>query len=602
VRRHNIITRSSISEKVIEVTYATQTGNHSDIALKPVLQAGHGRNDTVGVLRWLVVAALLVPTVLFGLAAWKDRAELMTRVEDDGHKILLLFYEQAENLFSGHDIILDMIVSRMRDSGWDAIGSAEDLLRELEVVDRRLDDASEILLVDADGTTRATTVHLQPSEPPPAADGNCFAMLKAGAISCISARHIGPSSGRNLFSLSRRLERGGLFNGIAQVAISADYIVNLWASSTPSQTDVVTLARSNGSVLARSTAVQADMGAPRAAAGRPDRVIIQKDVAGYPAYITLDLDKGAVLSQWYAHVVVYGAVALCTTAGMVMALGIAIRRVRNERGAVERLRESEMRLLVLQSELLHVSRLNEMGQMAATLAHELNQPLTAIASALRGALRMLQVVLPAGQDGAMVPPRALEAVDRAAAQSLRAGQIVRRLREFVARSDVETRVEDLRQLINEAGTLALLGTKGRGIAVSFRFASDLPPVLVDRIQIQQVLINLIRNAVEAMSDKSSHDGTVCRTLVVAAAPTDPEMVEVSVADTGPGLATEITGRTFEAFVTTKPSGMGIGLLVCRSIIEAHGGRIWTEPNVGGGTVFRFTLRAVDEAERSEHRK
>jgi signal transduction histidine kinase len=581
------------------VSYATQTGSHGDIALKPVLQVGHGRSDTVGVLRWLIIAALLVPTILFGLAAWKDRAELMTRVEDDGRKILLLFYNQAENLFSGHDIILDLTVSRMQDSGWDAIGSAGGLLRELEVVDRRLDEASEILLVDADGTTRATTAHLQPSEPSPAADGNCFAMLKGGAVSCISARHVGPSSGQNLFSLSRRLERGGLFNGIAQVAISADYIVNLWASSTPGQTDVVTLARSDGSVLARSTAAQEDMGAPRAAAGRPDRVVVQKDVTGYPAYITLDLDKNAVLSQWYAHIVVYGAVALCTTVGMVMALGIAIRRVRNEQDAVARLRESETRLLVLQSELLHVSRLNDMEQMAATLAHELNQPLTAIVSALRGALRMLQMILPA--DGAVVPPRALEAVERAAAQSLRAGQIVRRLRDFVAKSDVETRVEDLRQLVNEAGTLALLGAKGRGIAVSFRFASDLPCVLVDRIQIQQVLINLIRNAVEAMSDKSSHDGTACRELVVAAAPADPEMVEVSVADTGPGLATEITSRMFEAFVTTKPSGMGIGLSICRSIVKAHGGRIWTEPNAGGGTVFRFTLRAVDEAEQSERR-
>jgi signal transduction histidine kinase len=547
-----------------------------------------------------------VSTILFGLAAWKDRNELITRAEGDGRKILLLFYEQAEKLFSSHDIILDMIVSRMQDRGWDTIGSAGDLLRELEVVDRRLDDASEILLVDADGTTRATTVHLQPGELPPAADANCFAMLKDGAVSCISARHSGSRSDQNLFSLSRRLERGGLFNGIAQVAISADYIVNLWASSTPSQSDVVMLARSDGSVLARSAAAQEDMSAPRAAADHPDRIIVQKDVTGYPVYITLDLDKRAVLSEWYAHIAVYGAVALCTTVGMVMALGIAIRRVRNEQVAVglwhaeARLRESEARLREVQADLLHVSRLSEMGQMAATMAHELNQPLTAIVSALRGALRMLQAATPADPDRAVVPPRALEAVERAAAQSLRAGQIVRRLREFVAKSEAETRVEDLRQLVKEASTLALVGTKGRGIAVSFRFASDLPCVLVDRIQIQQVLINLIRNAVEAMSDRAFHDETAHRELVVAAAPINPGMVEVSVADTGPGLANEIAGRTFEAFVTTKSSGMGIGLSICRSIVEAHGGRIWTEPNPGGGIVFRFTLRAVDEAEESEH--
>jgi two-component system sensor kinase FixL len=154
-------------------------------------------------------------------------------------------------------------------------------------------------------------------------------------------------------------------------------------------------------------------------------------------------------------------------------------------------------------------------------------------------------------------------------------------------------------LVEEAGTLALAGANGSGIAVRFCFDPELPPVLVDPIQIQQVLINLIRNAVEAMSDEEAQnavrDEMAHRELVVAAAPTGPETVEVSVADTGPGLAPEVAERLFTAFVSSKPTGMGIGLSISRSIVEAHGGRIWTEPNPGGGTAFRFTLAAAGAA-------
>lgn len=291
-------------------------------------------------------------------------------------------------------------------------------------------------------------------------------------------------------------------------------------------------------------------------------------------------------------------------AGRIVAAVVAELDVTEALRAQRALREGETRLRELQSELLHVARLSAAGEMASALAHELNQPLTAIASSVGGALRLLQ---PAGLQqtgasgpgGAGPPPRVLEAMTRAAAQALRAGQIVQRLREFVAAGETRTQAEDLTRLVREAGTLALVDAKGGGVAVGFRFAPGLPPVLVDRIQIQQVLINLMRNAIEAMSDRSERGGAVTRELVVAAVPAGSEAVEVSVADTGPGLAPEVAERLFRAFVTTKPTGMGIGLSICRSIVQAHGGRIWAEANPGGGTIFRFTLPVVPERDEAD---
>jgi signal transduction histidine kinase len=264
-------------------------------------------------------------------------------------------------------------------------------------------------------------------------------------------------------------------------------------------------------------------------------------------------------------------------------LGVVVD-IRERRRAEERLQE-------LQSELLHVSRLGTAGEMTSALAHELNQPLTAVASALSAAQRLLQ---PAPGAGAEVPGLALEALERAIEQSLRAGQIVRRLRDFVAKGEPNPRLEALPGLVEEASTLALLGARDQGIQVSFRLDPGLPPVLVDRIQVQQVLLNLMRNAVEALTGEGVRRLPSRRELTVTAAPSGPEEVGVAVADTGHGIPPEVKRRLFEPFVSTKPDGMGMGLSICRSIVEAHGGRLWAEPNPGGGAVFRFTLPAAPQ--------
>jgi two-component system sensor kinase FixL len=253
--------------------------------------------------------------------------------------------------------------------------------------------------------------------------------------------------------------------------------------------------------------------------------------------------------------------------------------------------ETQSRLQELQAELMHISRLTALGEMGSTLAHELNQPLSAIANYLKGARRLLDRDPP---DAA----RAGDAMDKAADQALRAGQVIRRLRDFVARGESEPQIENLSKLIEEASALALIGAKEHGVRVSYRFDSRADLVLADKVQIQQVTLNLIRNAIDAMSTSPRRELTITTHLVEGESDVDG-MVRVSVADTGPGLSAEIIDRLFQPFMTTKPQGMGVGLSISRTIIEAHGGRIWVESNADGGATFHFTLRRV-LADEFEH--
>jgi two-component system sensor kinase FixL len=248
---------------------------------------------------------------------------------------------------------------------------------------------------------------------------------------------------------------------------------------------------------------------------------------------------------------------------------------------------TEARLQELQAELVHISRLTAMGEMASTLAHELNQPLSAIANYVNGSQRLLEKA----SDERSV--RVRDALARAADQALRAGDIIRRLRDFVSRGESERRVESLTKLIEEASALALVGAKELELRVRFQLDPGADAVLADRVQVQQVLLNLMRNAADAMRESER------RELVVSSKVAADGMVEVAVADTGPGIDEDVAPQLFKPFVTTKRHGMGVGLSISRTIIDAHGGRIWFEPNPGGGTVFRFTLPVVREEERSD---
>ena len=280
-----------------------------------------------------------------------------------------------------------------------------------------------------------------------------------------------------------------------------------------------------------------------------------------------EADRDATASNWFA------------IANVVLALGAAALGV----FALQRERERS-RTRELQAELVHVSRLNAVGQYGSMLAHEVNQPLTAARNFLAVAQRMLRAE-------ALEPGRVADAVDRTLTQVDRATDIIRHLRQFVSRSGPDRSREPVAAVISEA--IAVSGLESKGARIVQQIASDLPLASIGKIQIQQVLVNLMRNSLEAMVVSERKD------LTIVARRLDRSMIQISVKDTGPGLPNEVAAKLFQPFVTTKEGGMGVGLSICRTIVEAHGGRIWAEQGLSDGAVFHFTVPAAAGAEKTE---
>jgi two-component system sensor kinase FixL len=273
-----------------------------------------------------------------------------------------------------------------------------------------------------------------------------------------------------------------------------------------------------------------------------------------------------------------GGIIIFALFGLVFAIAgeARIRGLQRAKAYADRLAET-------QSQLVQVARLNAVGEMAGSLAHELNQPLTAIANYVNAAQQMVS-----REPGS---PRIPELLQKAADQAVRAGQIVSRVRANVDRGEIETSEQSLAGLVQEAVDVAVAGVARDGVEIRYAFDRGADRVLADRIQVQQVVLNLVRNAVEAMAASPR------REISIASLETAPGFLEVRVADTGPGIAPDVADRLFQPFVTGKPNGMGVGLSISRNIIEAHGGRMWTSANPDGGAIFHFSLpRAAVRAE------
>ncbi len=245
--------------------------------------------------------------------------------------------------------------------------------------------------------------------------------------------------------------------------------------------------------------------------------------------------------------------------------------------------ETQARLTEVQSELARLARLNELGEMASTLAHELNQPLSAITNYVQGCIKILDRI------DSEPAAKMRGALSETARQALHAGDVIRHLREFATSGDMQQHPEDIKHLIEGAAALALVGSRERGIRTVFDFADGNDRVMADSVQIQQVLINLMRNAMDAMQDSPD------KILTVSTRRMGDAMLEIQVRDTGTGIAEEIVAQLFQPFTTTKPHGMGIGLSISKRIIESHGGQISASTDGGAGTTFTFTLPTIQEA-------
>jgi two-component system sensor kinase FixL len=246
-------------------------------------------------------------------------------------------------------------------------------------------------------------------------------------------------------------------------------------------------------------------------------------------------------------------------------------------------RELQAETATLQRELIHVTRLASMGEMAAALAHELNQPLTAIAAYAETARLQLNAL------SKKEPSPAEETLAKVSAQALRAGEIIRRMRQLATGGAGQRDPEDINALAREAMTLAAVGAKALAIETRFIEGQAIPAVACDRIQVQQVIINLVRNAIDAFADAPHDHNRAAKRLIILETEADKQRVMVSVRDTGPGVPPELRDRLFESFLTTKDMGVGLGLPVSRMIIESHGGKLWFEEASEDGALFRFTL-------------
>ena len=252
---------------------------------------------------------------------------------------------------------------------------------------------------------------------------------------------------------------------------------------------------------------------------------------------------------------------------------------------------AERQLKNLRTELLHVSRLSDMGQLASALAHELNQPLTAVVNYVKAASRTL-----GAEQGKSTPrfEKTQGLLDKAKEQTLRAGQIVKRLRDFIRKGESQRSAESMSEIVEEVLELALVGAAEAEIVVHTDLQPRLPHAYVDKVQIQQVILNLVRNSVEALqgvSERHIHISTCFdekhRSLIT------------SVSDSGPGLTIEVLDKLFQPFVTTKQNGLGVGLSICKSIIDAHGGQILANNNREGGANFQFSLPVMSANPKDE---
>ena len=566
-----------------------------------MFQSDVNATGTIKALRGLMFAALIIPAFMFAAAAWWDRTTILQNAQADAIKLIAVFQGQAEALFKGHKIILDLVVSRLRNQDWDKIQLTPGLLNELETIDNMLDDTSAIVVVDSDGKTRATTLHTADNEPMPSGDTSCFHSLRRSDFetTCVSNPYLDPVTGQHLFSFTRRLEKDGQFSGMAQVAISADYIMNLWAAALPRTSDAIAILRPDGTILAEPNgqissglspggasvpfdkAEHAASAASQRISVSSDHITIIRSIGDYPAYISLVLDRHAILTNWYDDLIVYAIVAIGTTTGIVLALGLALRRARTESRAVARWQEEARERERAQNQLIQSQKMESLGKLTGGVAHDFNNLLTVIVGNL-------------GLIGRFVEnPTAKRQLRNALQAGESAVALTQRLLAFARKRDLQLQPVNMMNLVEGMRGL-LLRTLGDDIRLVIEPDSKVWPTLVDTNQMELVILNIAINARDAMPA----GGTFSITLTNRKGDKDlpqnlskGDYVVMTVTDTGTGMDAATLARATEPFFTTKgdTKGTGLGLSMMEGVVAQSGGATRLRSELGVGTAVEIWL-------------
>ena len=357
------------------------------------------------------------------------------------------------------------------------------------------------------------------------------------------------------------------------------------ADIVESSNDAIIAKTLDGVVISWNWAAEQLFGyTPKEIIGRSSRILLPAELAHENEEILERLENGERVDQFESRqirkdgsalVVSLTASLIRNSSGVTTGVSMIVRDITERQHAEERLHG-------LQADLIHLSRWNTMGMLASTIAHELNQPMTAVVNFVRAAQNTIK-----DMEGAQIV-RAQTYLNDAIEETKLAGAIIRTLREFIEKRESKRSCESFNKVVEEAVALSHLRGPDVKVKLHMVFDAKAPSVLVDKVQVQQVVFNLIRNSIDAMqgcSDAAIDISTVCD---------EAGFVSATFSDTGPGIAPDIMSRLFQPFVTTKENGMGIGLTICQSIVEAHGGRIWATPNAERGVSFHFTLPLAEE--------
>lgn len=578
--------------------------------------------SSVRLHRLLLVAALLVPAVVFAAAAAWNRAEVLRENGETITRTAAILHEHANKVFDTVELAIGRVEDRTHGMLWEEI-SAPGTSVFLQKLKAPLAQAVSIWITDANGHVRAGS---QPWDPNVLIDEREWFQAQRGrdAGTYISAAFQGKATGKSSFAISRRRSTlDGHFDGIIHIALSPEYFSRFFQEAAPPGPHAAALTRVDGSILARSptqvsdTRLSPDNILMKSIAAQPDggvlfgvsstdqreRYYAYRQVGTYPVYVAFGIDAAVVLGRWYRNLIVYGAVAFLSALILGLVSWLALRRAQAEQEALIQLRHESEQRHSAEQRLLQAQKMESIGQLTGGIAHDFNNLLAVIL----GNLDLLRKRIKDDDRAKRLLEGAIQGAQRGAA-------LTQRLLAFSRRQDLTPQAVDVPQLV--AGMTDLLArTLGPSIEIVTRFPAGLPPVKVDANQLEMALLNLAVNARDAMPTSgmitiSGRPEEVAPRNEHSLSP--GAYVCVAVSDTGMGMDPATLAHAIEPFFTTKGvgKGTGLGLSMIHGLAVQSGGTLTLKSQVGKGTTAEIWLpqgemvtgvAAKDEQARPEYR-